>query len=281
MPRRAFRVAYDGRPYYGFQRQPDVTTVEGELFGALRRLDVFSGEKPPGYAAAGRTDAGVSARAQTVAFDAPEWLTPHALNGELPEPIRAWAHADAPADFHATYDANWREYVYYWHVPEGTEGTERRAGSKATREQAPDDDRAARALSRLAGEHDFHNLTPDDANTVRDLNATLAREGDFLVVTVRAGGFCRELVRRVVSLVQEVTESGDFDRIETVLGDDPVDGPDGVPPADPHPLVLHDVDYDLDFEVDGDAAPQARETFRALHDDRRELARVAGHLAEF
>ena len=268
MVRRAFRVAYDGRPYRGFQRQPDVTTVEGEIFAALRRLDVFSGEKPPGYAAAGRTDAGVSARAQTVAFDAPEWLTPYAFNGELPDPIQVWAHADAPGDFHATHDANWREYVYYWYAPEQPEATPHRA---------------ERALSRLAGEHDFHNLTPDDANTVRDLDTTLAREGDFLVVTVRASGFCRELVRRVVSLVQAVTETGEFDRIETVLGEAPVDGADGVPPADPHPLVLHDVEYGdaVEFTVDEDAAARARKTFRALHDDRRSLARVAGHLAEF
>ena len=263
MPRRAFRVAYDGRPYRGFQRQPDVTAVEGELLGALRRLDVCSGEKPPGYAAAGRTDAGVSARAQTVAFDAPDWLTPYALNGELPDPIQVWAHADAPADFHATHDANWREYVYYWYAPE------------------TNDDRAERALTRLAGEHDFHNLTPDDQNTVRNLDADLSREDDFLVVTVRAGGFCRELVRRVVSLVQAVTESGEFDRVETLLGDEPVDGAEGVPPANPHPLVLHDVDYDLDFVMDDDAVAYARKVFRALHDDRRSLARVAGHVAEF
>jgi tRNA pseudouridine38-40 synthase len=263
MPRRAFRVAYDGRPYRGFQRQPNVTTVEGHILDALRRLDVFSGEKPPGYAAAGRTDAGVSARTQTVAFDAPEWLTPYALNGELPTPIQVWAHTDAPADFHATHDANWREYRYFWLAPD------------------VDDDRAARALSRLAGEHDFHNFTPDDANTVRTLDVDVVREGDFLVVTVRASGFCRELVRRVVSLVQEVTETSEFDHIEALLGEEPVDGPEGVPPADPHPLVLHDVDYDFDFAVDEDASAYARKVFRALRDDRRSLARVAGHLAQF
>ncbi|MFC3477462.1 tRNA pseudouridine(38-40) synthase TruA [Halobacterium litoreum] len=262
MPRRAFRIAYDGRPYYGFQRQPDVTTVEGELFGALRRLDAFSGEKPPGYAAAGRTDAGVSARAQTIALDAPEWLTPYALNGELPDPIQAWAAADAPADFHATHDAEYREYRYYWLASEA------------------DDTRARRALAALAGEHDFHNLTPDDDHTVRDLAVDVARDGDFLVVTVRASGFSRELVRRVVSLAQEVTDSGDFDRIDRVFSEEPIQGNAGVQPANPQPLVLHDVGYDLDFEVDEDAAERARRTFRALRDDRLAGARVAGDLAD-
>ncbi|MFB6072649.1 MAG: tRNA pseudouridine(38-40) synthase TruA [Halobacterium sp.] len=262
MPRRAFRVAYDGRPYHGFQRQPDVTTVEGELFAALRRLDVFAGERPPGYAAAGRTDAGVSGLAQTVAFDAPEWLTPHALNGELPSGIRAWASADAPGDFHATHDANWRAYRYYWLAPDA------------------DDDRAERALDRLAGEHDFHNLTPDDEHTVRDLSASLTRDGDFLVVALRAGGFCRELVRRVVSVVREVEAGAPLERVDRLLGDDPVDGPEGVPPADPRPLVLHDVDYDLAFDVDDAAASTARERFGTLRDDRRALARVAGAIRD-
>jgi tRNA pseudouridine38-40 synthase len=262
MVRRAFRVAYDGRPYYGFQRQPDVTTVEGELFGALRRLDVFEGEKPPGYAAAGRTDAGVSARAQTIGLDAREWLTPSAMNGELPDGIRVWASADAPADFHATHDANWREYRYFVFDPDA------------------DEDRAARALDRLLGEHDFHNLTPDDDLTTRELSGGLVREDDFLVVTLRASGFCRELVRRVVSLVLEVAAGESVDRIERVLGPEPVDGPDGVAPAPAGPLVLHDVDYDLEFSTEPRAAAAVRDSFTALHEERRALARVARHVAD-
>ncbi|NIB99802.1 tRNA pseudouridine(38-40) synthase TruA [Halobacterium sp. R2-5] len=297
MPRRAFRVAYDGRPYYGFQRQPEVTTVEGELFGALRRLDVFEGEKPPGYAAAGRTDAGVSARAQTIALDAPEWLTPSALNGELPDLIHAWAHADAPSDFHATHDANWRAYRYFWHAPERSEGAERASGvsgsetpggseeqrssgGAASHAEGVDDQRAAGALGRLLGERDFHNLTPDDENTVRELSGGVSRENDFLVVTLRASGFCRELVRRVVSLVQAVAAGADFERIDRVLGDERVDGPEGVPPAPAGPLVLHDVDYGLDFEREARAAAAVRETFRELREERRALARVAGHVAD-
>ena len=103
---RAYRVAYDGRPFHGFQRQPDVSTVADALLDALRDLGVaFDGDVPPGYAAAGRTDAGVSALAQTVAFEAPAWLSPAAFNSELPASVRAWAAADAPEGFHATHDA--------------------------------------------------------------------------------------------------------------------------------------------------------------------------------
>ncbi|MFC6766564.1 tRNA pseudouridine(38-40) synthase TruA, partial [Natrinema soli] len=59
MPLRAFRVAYDGTGYHGFQRQPDVSTVEDAIFDALRALEVLDpdADKPAGYAAAGRTDA--------------------------------------------------------------------------------------------------------------------------------------------------------------------------------------------------------------------------------
>ncbi|WP_435176629.1 tRNA pseudouridine(38-40) synthase TruA [Halorussus sp. AFM4] len=260
---RAFRVAYDGRPFHGFQRQPDVPTVEGAVFDALADLGVAEGT-PAGYAAAGRTDAGVSAAAQTVAFECPDWLTPAALNSELPASVRAWASAEAAEDFHATHDAAYREYVYHCYAPDA------------------DLDRAAEALSELRGEHDFHNLTPDDENTVRDLRAEVRREEGYLVYTLRAGGFVRELVRRVVSLVRAVA-TGDAPpgKVETVLGPDPVEGPEGVAPAPAYPLLLADVGYpELEFEPDPDAAASAREAFGALGAERATAARVARGIAD-
>jgi tRNA pseudouridine38-40 synthase len=265
---RAFRIAYDGRPYRGFQRQPDVATVEGELFDALRALSVLADDagKPPGYAAAGRTDAGVSAVAQTVAFGAPDWLVPAALNGELSEGVRAWAYTDAPAGFHATHDAARREYTYHLHAPP--------AGVA--------DRRAREALDRLAGEHDFRNQTPDDGGTVRDREFDLARDGDVLRLALRADGFARQLVRRTVSLVAavatgEVPES----RVERVLSDEPLSGPEGVAPASAAGLVLTGVAYPaLDFRVDPDAAASARDVFEERHAERATVARVAGAIRD-
>ncbi|WP_132058958.1 tRNA pseudouridine(38-40) synthase TruA [Halorussus amylolyticus] len=255
---RAFRVAYDGRPFYGFQRQPDVPTVEDRLFDALAALGVADGT-PEGYAAAGRTDAGVSAVAQTVAFECPDWLTPAAFNSELPASIRAWASADAPKGFHATHHAESREYVYHCYAPDA------------------DLDRAKSALSRLSGENDFHNLTADDGGTVRDLQADVRREDEYLVFTLRAGGFVREMVRRVVSLVQAVaTGDAGLAKIERVLGPEPIDGPEGVPPAPAYPLVLTDAAYPmLEFSADSEAAARSRNVFDDLRVERATGARVA------
>ncbi|TYL38451.1 tRNA pseudouridine(38-40) synthase TruA [Natronococcus pandeyae] len=281
MSMRAFRVAYDGTDYYGFQRQPDVPTVEDAIFDALRALEVFApdADKPAGYAAAGRTDAGVSALAQTVAFDAPAWLVPRAFNGELPAGIRAWAAADAPDDFHATHHATRREYTYHLYAPPA----ERRDGTGAPpARDAIDDDRFRDACDALSGAHDFSNLTPDDHNTERSPTVEASRDGDYLVVTVTAGGFARELVRQLVSLARSVgIGERSFDDLERALDPDPLPGHEGIAPAPPEPLVLTDVEYpDLEFEIDERAAASARSVFAERRLERRTGARVAGQLRD-
>lgn len=267
---RAYRLAYDGRSYYGFQRQPDVPTVEDSVLDALVALDLLGEQEgrsrptPPGYAAAGRTDAGVSATAQTIAFEGPSWLTPAALNAELPADVRAWASAQVSNDFHATHDAAARAYTYYFHDPEGRI------------------ERARTALSELSGRHDFHNLTPDDSGTVRDLSTAVVRDNPFLVLEFRADGFPRQFIRRAVSVVAEIVrEERTVDRIDRLLGEESLDGPAGVEPAPAAPLVLTAVVYDgVEFGVDQQAAEAARNIFERRRVEHQTDARVAGLLAE-
>ncbi len=312
---RAFRVAYDGRPYHGYQRQPDVPTVADALLDALVSLDVLDRSTtsnatadsedetsprpdddrarpdddgarsdddgarpddsrtrptPPGYAAAGRTDAGVSALAQTVAFSAPAWLTPRALNSRLPDTVSAWASADVADDFHATHDATRRTYCYHLFLSDGD-----RARAKA-------------ATEALSGTHDFHNLTPDESGTERTLSCELLTEplgneaartggGDALTLRVAADGFPRQLVRRLVTVVRSVaTGAASLDRIDRLLAPEPVDGPAGVQPAPPEPLVLADVHYpEVTFEPDREAVERTRAVFRRQRRRGVVTARVA------
>jgi len=277
---RAFRVAYDGREYAGFQRQPHATTVEGTLLralaehGILDRGDGPTHATPPGYAAAGRTDAGVSAVAQTVAFAAPDWLTPRAFNGHLPGSVRVWAAADAPTDFHATHDAVRRTYHYHLYAPARGDG--------ADRDYAVDDGRVRDALVRFSGEHDFHNLTSDETGTTRDLTASATRDGDLLVVEVSAGGFPRALVRRIVGAVRAVGRgAADPSLIDRLLAPEPVPGERGVGPAPPEPLVLWDVRYEgVAFEADPEAAESARVAFGERYRDARHAAAATGAIRD-
>lgn len=268
---RAFRLAYDGRPFYGFQRQPDVPTVEGTLFEALRSLSVLSTDthRPEGYAAAGRTDAGVSALAQTVAFECPDWLTPRAVNSELPGTIRAWASADVDPEFHATHHAVRRVYTYYLYAPQG-------ADRSLDGRPPVDDALAAAALDSLCGFHDFDDLTPDDHGTRRGLSGRIDRDGEWLVIEVAAGGFVRELVRRLVSVVRIVaTGERSVEWIDDLLGPEPVNP--RPPSAPPEPLVLSDVRYrDVEFERD----PAAVDSGSIAFGERAVEALARGRVSE-
>ncbi|AGB14751.1 pseudouridylate synthase [Halovivax ruber XH-70] len=296
---RAYRLAYDGRDYFGFQRQPNVATVEDALFDALRALDAYRPaaastsasdsqsagpvpDRPQGYAAAGRTDASVSALVQTVAFDAPEWLTPRALNAELPAEIRAWASADVPDSFHATHDATARTYTYHLYAP-AESGNDRNRGKLATtHERRVDDARFHEALDALAGTNDYHNLTPDDEGTERTLSLAADRDGDVLTVTVQAGGFARQLVRRLVTLLHRVgTSEAPLEKIDRVLTSESLPGHEGIPPAPPEPLVLTDVTYpNIEFAADEEAAASAQHVFEQRRIDREVGSRVAGQLRD-
>ncbi len=261
METRAYRVAYDGRAFYGFQRQPEHPTVEQAIFDGLSEAGLDGSDPPAGYAAAGRTDAGVSAVAQTIAFEAPEWLSPRAFTAHLPDAIQVWASTTVPAGFHATHDANWRAYTYIRHLPD------------------PDRDRIAAIEARLSGEHDFHNLAAESTGTVRDISVSSTQNGDFRHVRVRAGGFPRQLVRRLVSLYDRVHDGTDsLDFIDRALQQEPLPGPDGIQPAPAEPLVLTGVGYDRSFEVDEEATATARETFEAWTRTARTRAAVTKQL---
>ena len=221
---RAFRIAYDGRAFHGFQRQPDVSTVEGELFAAFAALGI---DEPIAYAAAGRTDAGVSALAQTIACSCPDWLTPAALTAALPPSIQAWAMADVPAQFHARYDAQYRTYRYFLHRPD------------------IDAAAATTVATAVTGTHDFVNLCAESVDTTRAITTTdVTIDGSWCIITITAPGFLRQQVRRIAALVDLVgTGQRSVDELECIIDGNGLPGGAAIPSAPPEPLVLLDVSY--------------------------------------
>lgn len=113
-PLRRFRldVHYDGSGFHGWQLQPEVPTIQGEIEAVLERI---SGERRPVHGS-GRTDTGVHAIGQVAAVDLPSTWAPrrlrHALNGLLPDGIWIEAVTQVAADFHPRFDALDRTYHY-------------------------------------------------------------------------------------------------------------------------------------------------------------------------
>ena len=119
-------IAYDGTDFAGFQIQRSrqdrskvaPRTVQGALEGALAQIL----QKPTPLLAAGRTDSGVHAVGQVIAFTA-HWTQPlsdlqRALNAVLPEDVAVLALSDASPGFHPRYDALSRLYRYtVWNHP--------------------------------------------------------------------------------------------------------------------------------------------------------------------
>src|SRR5512141_2477801 len=105
-------LAYDGAEFYGWQVQPDQSTVQGTLASAIGRI---TGEKvlPQG---SGRTDAGVHALAQVVTFvtesSVPTQNFQRALNDILPASVRVMEVTEAPPGFHARHSTRGKTYRY-------------------------------------------------------------------------------------------------------------------------------------------------------------------------
>jgi tRNA pseudouridine38-40 synthase len=113
MPRYALKVEYDGKPFYGWQRQKTLPSVQGAIEAALHRLQ----PDVPTISAAGRTDAGVHALAQVAHCDMTRTWEPfrlsEALNHHLkPLPVSILACAEVSGDWHARFSAHERRYLF-------------------------------------------------------------------------------------------------------------------------------------------------------------------------
>src|SRR6185437_16316381 len=104
---------YDGGAYAGWQTQATAPSVQAHLESALSRV----ADAPIALTCAGRTDAGVHARAQVAHFDtvarrsARAWML--GANTHLPPDISVTWAAPVPAHFHARYSAISRTYRYF------------------------------------------------------------------------------------------------------------------------------------------------------------------------
>ena len=112
MRRLKIKVAYDGTNFHGWQVQPGLVTIQGELERILGEME----GKPVKVHGSGRTDAGVHALEQVAAFSFENPIPPanlrRAVNRLLPPAIRIVEAREVHAGFHPRFDARARRYRY-------------------------------------------------------------------------------------------------------------------------------------------------------------------------
>lgn len=209
MTRYRATLAYDGTAYQGFQRQAgDTPTIQGAVEQAIAQV---TGQQAT-VIGSGRTDSGVHATGQVIAF-AVDWRHDdedllRALNATLPDDIALQDIRPGPG-FHPRYDALSRLYRYTvihaarrqplwrdraWHVW-----------------GALDVDLLQQAAALLVGEHDFATFgnPPQGSNTVRRIMRsgwTTSAEpfGQRLTYEVEGNAFLYHMVRRMVGMQIDV-----------------------------------------------------------------------------
>jgi tRNA pseudouridine38-40 synthase len=240
-------LAYDGTGYQGYQRQPKIPgslTVQGVFEQALGRLG-WQGEK---VLAAGRTDAGVHASGQVLAFEfewrhSPEELQA-ALNAHLPADVVVQRVRLAPAGFHPRYDALARKYRYRIYCQPAPDPLQERYAWRVW--PAMEIDLLQQAAGILVGRHDFAAFgTPPRAkgSTVRTVSlAEWHSEAGELVFEIIGDAFLYRMVRRLVYIQAAVgLRRLEMDQMAALLQSPPAFPVQGLAPA--HGLVLVEVTY--------------------------------------
>ncbi|AKB86175.1 tRNA pseudouridine(38-40) synthase TruA [Methanococcoides methylutens] len=262
----ALKIAYIGSNYHGSQVQPNVPTVEGELFKALTELEIIKDPKSANFISSGRTDAGVHAMGQVVAFDTdvPNLAIPRVINSKLPGTIWAWAHSLVPDNFDPRRHAVSRTYRYIM------------CGEQY------DISRIRSASKLLHGTHDFSNFCTNESGrgTVRTVERIDVRvSGNLTRIDVEANSFLWNMVRKIVTALMMVGSGvRDEEWLEQML--DPDSYEEGLGSAHAYGLVFMDVNYPIPIEwiEDGYAIRRAHER---VHDHLvryRVMADVLEHL---
>jgi tRNA pseudouridine38-40 synthase len=202
----AIGIAYDGRPFNGWQSQPSGNTVQDRLEAALAEI----AGAPVRVTGAGRTDAGVHATAQIAHFDViasrPEAAWVRGTNAHLPEAIAVqWARG-VDDDFHARFAATSRGYTYVlYNHPVRPAVFAGRVGWF----HLPLDVAAMRAAAgTLLGEHDFSAFRSSECQAKTPVKVlhrvAIERRGDHVVFELIASAFLHHMVRNLVGCLVQI-----------------------------------------------------------------------------
>jgi tRNA pseudouridine38-40 synthase len=225
----ALKVAYLGNDFHGFARQPGLPTIEGELIKALRESEIFDEPSDAGYSIAGRTDRGVHALGNVVAFRTESKVNVNQINDILPASIKVLGQASVHFGFKPRF-ATQRHYRYL--LP------------KNPFEGDWDLERMNEVAQALIGTHDFGNFSKRrERNPIRTIDHLEVIGGDDTIwFDVKGESFLWNMVRKIITVLINAGR-GDIevkDIQEFLSPQEKV----FITPVPPEGLILMDVIYD-------------------------------------
>lgn len=216
----ALGVEYDGAEFCGWQSQEGSRTVQDEVQKAVS----FVADQSLQVTCAGRTDSGVHACGQVIHFDTDvqrserSWIL--GCNSNLPRDINiCWAR-EVPEAFHARFAAVSRSYRYV--IMNRMTRSAINRHRVCWHHQHLDVLRMAKAAEYFIGEHDFTSfraLACQARHAVRNIQRLdVKREGDYIVIDIKANAFLHHMVRNIVGTLFAIGEGEqEPDWVKTLL----------------------------------------------------------------
>ena len=202
-----FTISYDGTRYQGWERQPSTKmTIQGKLESVLLEM---TGAKIE-MIGAGRTDAGVHAKAMTANAFLDTTYKPDEIrdymNRYLPDDICVNEVKEASDRFHARYNATGKVYRYTCFVGPKKPVFDRKYVYFL--EEPPDIESMKQAAEFLKGEHDFKSFCSNPRmkkSTVRKVEKIdIVKKGSYITFTYQGTGFLQYMVRIITGTLLEV-----------------------------------------------------------------------------
>jgi tRNA pseudouridine38-40 synthase len=251
----AVGIEYDGTGFHGWQLQTQVCSIQQEVQRALGTI----ADGPVALTCAGRTDAGVHARAQVAHFDTVAERSMRAwvlgANCELPSAINLRWACSVPQHFHARFGALRRSYRYLILNRPVRSGL---AAQRAWCVFHPLDQAAMQAAAaHLLGEHDFSGFRAAECQAhtpVRTIESLRVwRTGEWLRIEVTANAFLQHMVRNIAGLLVEVGR-GDAPPTRALEQLESRQRQLGAATAPAHGLYFWRVEYPTEFGLPDDSA---------------------------
>lgn len=199
------KFSYKGTNYHGWQIQPNDISVQSVLTDAMSLVFRFQVE----LTGAGRTDAGVHAANMIAHFDLPFEIEDsskivYRLNSLLPKDISIDSIFEVEESMHARFSAKSRTYKYYVSTKKSPFDDE----FSARITFALDEEKMNMAAKTLFDYTDFTSFskvhTDVKTNNCKIYHAHWDRQCDYLVFTIKADRFLRNMVRAIVGTLIEV-----------------------------------------------------------------------------